>query len=350
MEIKPSDFSISPITRTLFGLALIGFVLMLVHLATPVLAPVMFAFFLAALAIPPFRWLQGRGVKRGLALFLLITVLLAGGIGLLFLMLSSARQLQEGLALYADQLAVRMADLEAALAQQGIDIAGAGTATASVATSMLAGFLGALVRVAGDAVISLVIVAFFLLEFERFLTIIRSRRVRNEPFLGQMPEVAQTAVKYFGIRSRLNLITGVGVTLICLLVGVDNAALWGVLAFFLSYIPYVGLLTAMIPPALLALAESGWPQAAFVVIGITGINVLIENVLEPGYTGKRLKLSPTIVFLSFSFWAWLLGPVGALLSMPITVMLLLVFQSNASTQWLARIIGIEEQEEEEESQ
>jgi predicted PurR-regulated permease PerM len=97
----------------------------------------------------------------------------------------------------------------------------------------------------------------------------------------------------------------------------------------------------MIPPAILALAESGWLQAAIVVIGITLINLLIENVLEPGYTGRRLQLSPTIVFVSFFFWAWILGPIGALLSMPITVMLVLVFQSNDSTHWLARLLSSE---------
>jgi predicted PurR-regulated permease PerM len=130
----------------------------------------------------------------------------------------------------------------------------------------------------------------------------------------------------------------VGVSAICLILGVDYPLLWGVLAFFLSYIPYIGLLTAMIPPALLALAELGWIQALIVVIAITAMNLAVENILEPGYTGKQLQLSPTVVFFSFFFWAWLLGPAGALLSMPITVLLLLVFQRDESTRWLAQII------------
>lgn len=349
MDTEPALPPTTPITRALFGLALIGFVLMLIHLATPVLAPILFACFLAALAIPPFRWLQGRGMKRGPALLLLVAVLLVAGIGLILLALLAIGQLQNGLAAYGDQLVARMAGLEDILARSGITLAGIGEQAAAGGMTMLAGFLAALANIASTSLVSLVIVAFFLLEFERFLTIIRSERVRGVPFLGQGPEVAKTAVRYFGIRTRLNLITGVGVTLICLLVGVDSAPLWGVTAFFLSYIPYIGLLTAMIPPALLALAESGWPQAAVVVIGITGINILIENILEPGYTGKRLQLSPTIVFVSFFIWAWVLGPVGALLSMPITVMLLLAFQSHESTVWLARILSPDIQVEGEES-
>jgi predicted PurR-regulated permease PerM len=109
----------------------------------------------------------------------------------------------------------------------------------------------------------------------------------------------------------------------------------------LSYIPYIGLFTAMIPPAILALAEFGLLYGVLVVVGAAVINLLIENVLEPSYTGKKLSLSPSVVFVSFFIWGWLLGPIGALLSMPITVMLMLVLGRHESTQWLAKIIGRE---------
>ena len=335
MTIHPNP----PIVRLLVILGLVGGVLLLLHLATPVVVPILFAFFLAALALPAYQWLQQRGVKRGLALLLLIVVLLAGGVALIVLVLAAVSHLQAGLALYSDELQARMADLSAALAQLGIEVGGASDQAAAAGVAALSGLLKAIAEVASSAIVSLVIVAFFLLESQRFLMILRSERVRDLPLLGQAPQVAHTAVQYFSIRTRLNLLTGVGVSLLCLLVGVDYPLLWGVLAFALSYIPYIGLFVAMIPPTLLALAESGWLQAAIIVIGITAINITIENVVEPGYTGRRLQLSPTIVFMSFFLWAWLLGPVGALLSMPITVMLMLAFQSDDSTRWLAQIIG-----------
>lgn len=330
-----------PPSRVLIGPALIGFVLILLHLAMPVLAPVLFAFFLVAMAISPFRWLLARGVRRGPALLLMIGVLLVGGVALVLLALTSARSLQAGLATYGEQIAGRVADASAALAQLGLATEAMENDLTNLGVSLMAGFLSALVDIAGIALISVVLVAFFLFEIDRFQAVLNSERVRSQPFVGQIPSVAHTAVRYFGIRTRLNLITGAGVTLICLVLRIDYALLWGVAAFFLSYIPYIGLLTAMIPPALLALAEFGWPQALLVVITIVGMNLAIENVVEPSYTGKRLQLSPTIVFLSFFFWGWLLGPVGALLSMPITVLLLLVFQANENTQWLARLIGNE---------
>jgi predicted PurR-regulated permease PerM len=111
----------------------------------------------------------------------------------------------------------------------------------------------------------------------------------DRPFFSQMPALMKTAVTYFGIRTRLNLVTGIGFALWLVLLGVVYAALWGVLTFVLSYIPYIGLFTAMIPPVLLALAEFGPVHAIFVVVGAVVINLLVENVMEPSYTGKRLS-------------------------------------------------------------
>lgn len=90
-----------------------------------------------------------------------------------------------------------------------------------------------------------------------------------------------------------------------------------------------------------AVAEFGLTRGILVVVGAVVLNLLVENVLEPSYTIKKLRLSPTIVFISFFIWGWLLEPVGALLSMPITVMLMLILGQHESTIWLAKIIGRE---------
>lgn len=330
-----------PLMRSVTGLVVVGLALTLMHLAAPVLTPVLFAFFLASLALPAFRWLQKRGVKRGLALVIMLFVLVAGGIAVTLLVLSAVTHLQAGLAAYSEQLASRLTQLNLGLEQQGIDLAGALIQLGDAAASVLGGLLRMIAGAASAVLVSFVVVIFFLLESPRFAAILNSKAAQRQPFLGQLPEVARTAMRYFGIRTRLNFITGAGVTVVCLLLGIDYPLLWGVLAFVLSYIPYIGLFTAMVPPTLLALAERGWLAALIVIVAITAINLTIENVLEPGYTGKRLQLSPTVVFLSFFFWAWLLGPVGALLSMPITVMLLLVLKREENTRWLAQIIGRE---------
>ena len=113
-----------------------------------------------------------------------------------------------------------------------------------------------------------------------------------------------------------------------LVLGIDDPLLWAVAAFFLSFVPYLGLVLAMIPPTILALAESGPLAAAAFVIGGTALNLIAENLLEPTLTGRALSLSTWLVFIMFFFWVWLLGPVGALLSMPITVLVVLVLSTT----------------------
>jgi AI-2 transport protein TqsA len=133
-------------------------------------------------------------------------------------------------------------------------------------------------------------------------------------------------------------VTAVSMLVLLLILGVDDALLWAVGTFFLSFVPYLGLILAMIPPAILALAESGPLAAAIVIVGATVLNVVAENILEPTMTGRALSLSTWVVFVMFFFWVWLIGPIGALLSMPITVLIVLVLQHNEPTQWVAALL------------
>jgi predicted PurR-regulated permease PerM len=330
---------IAPFTVGLLFVAIVGIVLVLMQWSSPVLAPILFAFYLTALAYPIFSALKKRGMNKGLSLMLLVAGMLLVGLLIAGLMFLGAGRLATGLQTYGGLLDSRQPEMDSLLDSAGLADSGlADKLSSEQLAGLLATITAMVVGVAGNFLVSVVLTAFLLLESGRFVTIFTGITSAH-PVVQQLPAVMKTAVAYFGIRTRLNLVTGTGVTLLLLLLGVDYALLWGVLAFFLSYIPYIGLAIAMIPPALLAWAESGPLYAALVIIGITAINLTIENVLEPSYTGKRLSLSPSVVFISFFFWAWLLGPVGALLSMPITVMLLLVLSGDEHTQWLARIIS-----------
>lgn len=330
---------ISPLAQSLAVLVLAGIALYLLQWAAPVATPIFFAMYLAAILSPLYRWLLGKGMKKGLVLLLLISGILGAGVAIVWLALVSVQGLQASLSSYDSQLAAKTEALVETISSNP----DAAATISSLLSSLLVTILAVTVQVAGNFLFAAVLTVFLLLEFDRFrrlATAVSQDRV----VFKTLPALVITAIRYIGIRTRLNLITGAGVILLCLLFGVDYPLLWGVWAFMLSYIPYIGLLTAMIPPALLAWAESGPLYAILIILGIVIINLTIENVLEPGYTGKKLKLSPAIVFISFFFWGWLLGPVGALLSMPITVLLLLVFSANEGTQWLADLMGRAEPE------
>ena len=109
---------------------------------------------------------------------------------------------------------------------------------------------------------------------------------------------------------------------------------------FLSFVPYIGLVLAVAPAVLLALAEFGVERALFVVAGVTVINILAENVLSPMLMSRRLSISPTVVFVSFIFWAWLLGGPGAFLAVPITLFVVVMLDSFPETRWLANLMGV----------
>jgi predicted PurR-regulated permease PerM len=330
----------APITFALAGVALVGIVLVIISWAAPVLTPILLGWYMTALALPGYFWLQKRGVKKGVALLILILALLVGGIAIGILFIVSINSLQDGLALYLDNLDQFATSLEGLTGETGQSTKIAELLGSDGLGKLLASFIPALIDAASNFLFGLVLVAFFLLEAPRFQKLLNTV-LTDRPALSQMPTLMKTAVAYFGIRTRLNLLTGLSFAIWLIVLGVDYAPLWGVLTFVLSYIPYIGLLTAMIPPTILALAEFGLTRGIMVVVGAVALNLIVENVLEPSYTGKKLRLSPSVVFVSFFVWGWLLGPVGALLSMPITVMLMLILNQHESTQWLSRIIGRE---------
>lgn len=325
---------ISPLALSLAGLALIGITLYLLNWFAPVATPIFFALYLTAILSPVYRWLTDKGIKKGLVLLLLIGGILGAGAGLVWLAFTSAQGLQSSLSAYSTQLSEKVTELVGSIANDP-EIA---EQISEFLGSLLLGVVTVTVEVASNFLFAAVLTVFLLLEFDRFMGLAQTG-LKDRAVFGVLPNMVETAVRYIGIRTRLNLITGVGMTLLCLILDVDYPLLWGAWAFILSYIPYIGLLTAMIPPTLLAWAESGPLYGLIIIVGITIINLTIENVLEPSYTGKRLQLSPTIVFVSFFFWGWLLGAVGALLSMPITVLIMLICSKREETQWLANLIG-----------
>jgi predicted PurR-regulated permease PerM len=331
----------APIIYALLGVALVGIVLALVSWGANLLTPILLAAYITALAFPEYRWLTNRGLRPMVAVLIMLVVILLGGAAIGVLLLISAQRLQTGLEPYLSNLDRTAANLQAALASQGIEMSLESALGSPGLGRVLREFLRMLVNGISDFLLALVLVAFFLVEVPRFKRLLDTA-LHDVPMFGEIPRVMKAAVAYFGVRTRLNLVTGIGFGVWLMLLGVDYFVLWGVLAFVLSYVPYIGLFTAMVPPAILALGEYGPARAALVIVGVVALNLLVESVLEPSYTGKKLRLSPTVVFISFFLWGWLLGPVGALLSMPITVMLMLVLDENESTRWLARVMGAEE--------
>jgi len=144
---------------------------------------------------------------------------------------------------------------------------------------------------------------------------------------------------YIAIKTTMSVITGIVVTLFLSLLGVDFPILWGLLAFLLNFVPNIGSVIAAIPPVLLAYVQLGGWSATFVIFGFLIINLVIGSFVEPRYLGKGLGLSPLVVFISLVFWGWVLGPIGMLLSVPLTITAKLALEANPNTNWIAILLG-----------
>jgi predicted PurR-regulated permease PerM len=144
--------------------------------------------------------------------------------------------------------------------------------------------------------------------------------------------------RYLGIKTLISLVTGSLVGSAMAIIGVDFPVLWGALAFLLNYIPNLGSIIAAVPPTLLAAVQLGPGHAIAVALVFAGVNATLGSFLEPYLLGRRLGLSTLVVFLSLIFWGWVWGPVGMLLSVPITMIIKIMLENSQDFRWIAVLL------------
>jgi predicted PurR-regulated permease PerM len=157
--------------------------------------------------------------------------------------------------------------------------------------------------------------------------------------LSQIERFLQSVNQYMVIKTLVSLATGVIVGVGLALMGVDYALLWGVVAFLFNYIPNIGSIIAAIPAVLLAFVQLGTAGAGAVAALYLATNMVMGNLVEPRFMGRGLGLSTLVVFLSLIFWGWLLGSVGMLLSVPLTMIVKIALESSQSGSWLAILLS-----------
>lgn len=316
----------------------VGLALFLVAWLSPVVAPLGLGLFLAAVAAPLFTWLERRGRSAGVALTLTVGVVVVVGVAIVVLTITSAHTLAESMIGYADALNARYEDVVPATDPTGAAATLRDVIPPDALVAALQSAVDIALQVGSSLAFAIVIAALLLLDGPRLSGLVSGGMGSENPVFREAPALAAAAVTYLLVRIRINVVTALGMLALMLVVGVDHAALWAVGVFFLSFVPYLGLILAMVPPTILAFAESGPGAALVIVAGGTVLNVIAENVLEPTLTGRALRLATWLVFGMFFFWAWLIGPVGMLLAMPITVLLVLLLQHNDRTQWVAALL------------
>ncbi|HEY1294793.1 MAG TPA: AI-2E family transporter [Chloroflexota bacterium] len=319
---------------------LAGIVLILaaLHVAAPIFNPIFLAVVLALIFWPLYVQLRARKIATPLALTLmLIGMLVAGGL-LAALMAYSVNGLIARLDTYAANWSAKMEQLDAWL--HGLGFTGADLASSLSPQdlgALLAGLVGGLASFLTQAALVLLLMLFFLGEGGAIVGRLRAALGEGSTGLQTLTGYGRDVSRYFALRAAVNAATGVGVALVLLLLGVDFPLLWGVLTFFLSFVPYVGMFLASVPSVLLAFAEFDLTRALIVIVALTVVNALAENLLQPMLMSRGLHLSPTFVFTSVVFWTFLLGGPGAFLAVPLLLGMVAIAASFGSTRWLAAV-------------
>jgi len=175
----------------------------------------------------------------------------------------------------------------------------------------------------------------------------------GNPTFGRIGELTEDVRKYMTVLTGINFLVGLGDTIFLMYMGVDFALLWGLLAWFMGYIPSVGFIIALIPPVLMAYAQYGLQSAIIVAIGYILINGGVQNFVQPKIMGNSLKISPVVVFVGLFIWGYLLGGIGAILAVPMTLLVVIIMENFEGTRPLAilmRYTGEEHEEEMKEAQ
>jgi len=141
------------------------------------------------------------------------------------------------------------------------------------------------------------------------------------------------------IKTLISAAEALAIWLWLLILGVDYPLLWGTLVFLLNYVPNIGSLIAALPVVLLALVQLGVGSALLTVLGFVIVNIILGNLIEPKVMGKGLSLSTLVVFLSMVFWGWVLGPIGMILSVPMTSLVKIALESYKDTRGVAIMLG-----------
>ena len=332
----------SPPTRILVVCAALVIVIAGIRAASAIVTPVLVALFLAASLVSPVVWLEQRRVPRTIAVLLVVLATVGVITGLGAVIGASVGGFLNAMPLYQARLDQQFTQLLTWLQGYGLTIS-RDTILAGMdpgrAMQVIGGLLSGLGGLVSNGLLILLIVVFILFEDESLAN-------KLHRALGQRPGVLEQLGKFLGsfkvyvaIKTLMSLATGVLIWLMLTLLGIDFPRVWGLLAFLLNYIPNIGSIIAAVPAVLLALVQYGPTKALVVIIGYLVVNNVLGVAIEPRLMGRGVGLSPLVVFLSLILWAWVLGPVGMVLAVPLMVGLKLALEVSDSTRWLAILLG-----------
>ncbi|GAA4473085.1 AI-2E family transporter [Rhodococcus olei] len=309
-----------------------------------IVGPVFLALMLTVAVQPLGNWLQRKGAPKWLAVvgtLATVNLVLFGLVGALAV---SAGQLATLLPTYADKANELLADLHSWLASLNIGSDQVDKALSGIDYSKLIGFfddlLGMLVGVFSNVFFILALLLFMAVDASSFTDRMRAVAYSRPDIAYAFSRFAGGTRSYLVVSTIFGLIVAVIDSAALWALGIPLPILWGLLSFITNYIPNIGFVIGVIPPALIALLQGGPILMIWVIVVYSVINVIIQSVIQPKFVGDAVGLSVTLTFLALVFWGWVLGPLGALLAIPATLLVkALLLDIDPATRWANALIS-----------
>ena len=344
----PTATSVSRPVLLLVGAG--GAVLLVVglHSMAGLVGPVFLALVLAVAAHPIRPWLTRRGIPGWLATVLVLLVIYATVAALVASIVVSSIRFARLVPSYDAEWHALVRKVSAALVNAGIDpsqLKQAGSMDLSQLVGRVAELLGGLLGAVSILALVVTVAFFVVIDGAWFPDRLRTLPLRRRRFGEALLTFASGTRRYLVVSTVFGLIVAVLDTAALFWLGVPGAALWGLLAFVTNYVPNVGFFIGLVPPTVLALLEAGPGLAVAVVAVYIVINFVIQSLIQPRIVGGAVGLSPTVTMLSLVFWAFALGPLGALMAVPLTLLVkALLVDADPQAEWVTPLLAQQEPE------
>jgi predicted PurR-regulated permease PerM len=287
-------------------------------------APVLLALVVVIALAPVQTWLMRAGWPRwasATVLLVLVWTVLLGFVGLLVLSVAQLAALLPGYTGRAESLingVVRDLNNAGVVSGQLSDLVNNFDYTQLVGVAT--GLLSRLTAAASTLLLLLSALVFLAIEsggFGRRLALVAAERPHLPIALGLF---ARGTRSYLLVSTVFGAIVAVGDAIGLAMLGVPAAVLWGVLSFITNYVPNIGFVLGLIPPALLGLLAGGWGELIAIVVLYSVLNFVVQTLVQPRFVGDSVGLSMTVTFIALLFWGWVMGALGALLAIPLTLL------------------------------
>lgn len=309
-----------------------------------IITPVFFAFVLTLCVHPIRRWMQSRGIPRGIATGTTIAAVFGLLIGFAAVLVASLAQFSALLPQYAPQMAQLGASIAGALESLGFGADQAQAVlngfTPSNIVSFIGGLLGNVASLVGSLVIILTMLILMAIDGSRIPVILTHLNYHRPALVSAFVGFGTGVRRYMVATTVLGMAQGVFNWLVLVILQVPGAPLWGLLSFICSFIPNIGYFIAIVPPLFFGFLTGGWPTVVAIIVIYGGINGVVQSIIQPKYVGNAVSLSETLTFVSVLFWAVVLGPVGAVLAVPLTLFIrAILLDSDPSISWWRPLTG-----------